>query len=313
MNDTPKGLVSAVVVACGINDYWRECLRSLRGQSHAPLEIILIDNSRAHSLGAQAQKEFPGVTVLTTVYQATVGYGKALNQGIAVAQGEYILCLNDDVALNRFFVEKALAGFVHDQCNGTVSGKVMRQDAGYIDSCGIMLTPWRTCRERGYGARDKGQFEKEGPVFGATGAVAFYRRTMLEGIRDRGEYFDTRFGIFYEDLDIAWRAQRRGWKAWYIPGALAYHRRGASVRTNDGAGRPFARRYLSDALHVELLKNRYLTIRKNESAPGFLLHLPFILGYELFSWGYAACTRPALVPLFMRTWIGTYSPAGEQS
>jgi len=42
-----------------------------------------------------------------------------------------------------------------------------------IDSTGLFLTPWRTAKERGYGDKDRGQFGKEGYIFGVNGAVAF--------------------------------------------------------------------------------------------------------------------------------------------
>jgi len=67
-----------------------------------------------------------------------------------------------------------------------------------------------------------------------------------------------------------------GWKAYYIPDAVAYHMRGASVRTASGINKTYARRYLSNELYADLIKNRYRTIIKNESLFSILLHLPFI-------------------------------------
>jgi GT2 family glycosyltransferase len=95
---------------------------------------------------------------------------------------------------------------------------------------------------------------------------------MLEEIKEEGEYFDSEFHIFYEDLDIAWRAKRSGWKGYYVPGAIAYHLRGGSVRGKSGIDKPFVRRYLNNQLQAGLIKNRYLAIIKNGSVCGFLLH-----------------------------------------
>lgn len=92
------------------------------------------------------------------------------------------------------------------------------------------------------------------------------------------------FGYFYEDLDVAWRAQNLGWRGYYDPSAIAYHVRGGSLREAKGKGQDFARNYLSDELVWELIKNRYLTLLKNESFFGILLHSPFILLYDIFAW-----------------------------
>ena len=140
-----------------------------------------------------------------------------------------------------------------------------------------------------------GKFEEEGYVFGVSGAAAFYRRNMLESLKVDSEYFDSDFGYFYEDLDIAWRAENSGWKGYYIPRAIAYHLRGGTARKQDGRGRRFARYYLNDELHYDLLKNRYLTIIKNDSLFKFLLNFPFIVLYDIVSWGFAILSRPGLV------------------
>jgi GT2 family glycosyltransferase len=180
-----------------------------------------------------------------------------------------------------------------------VSGKILRWDKQTIDSTGLFISLWRTAKEKGSGVKDKGQYNREGYIFGVNGAAAFYRRAMLEQIKRDSEYFDSRFRMFYEDLDIAWRAKNQGWKGYYVPGALAYHVRGASVRQGKGINQRFARRYISAELQVDLIKNRYLAIIKNESWLGFLAHLPFIFLYEILLWSYILFFRPGQIKRFI--------------
>lgn len=123
-------------------------------------------------------------------------------------------------------------GFTTDERIGIVSGKILRQDTKTIDSTGLFLSIERIARERGYGVYDRGQFDKEGYVFGVNGAVAFYRRKMLDVIKQGIDYFDSEYRFFYEDLDLAWRAQNSWGRGFYIPRALAYHMRGGSLRVN---------------------------------------------------------------------------------
>jgi GT2 family glycosyltransferase len=177
-----------------------------------------------------------------------------------------------------------------------VSGKILRLEAGLVDSTGLYLSLFRTAKERGYGQPDRGQFESPGYIFGVCGAAAFYRRKMIEEIKEDPEYFDENFHFFYEDLDVAWRAQNRGWKGYYVPTAIAYHARGGTARRKEGIGKSFARFYISDDLQFELIKNRYLTIIKNETLLGFLLHLPFILIYDLAALGFLVLFRPKVIP-----------------
>lgn len=103
--------------------------------------------------------------------------------------------------------------------------------------------------------------------------------------------------MFYEDLDISWRAERCGWKGYYIPEAIAYHTRGASFMPLQGIDKPFARRYLSDELQNDLIKNRYLCIIKNESLLGFIFHLPGFLLYDIAQWVYILFFKPKVLKI----------------
>lgn len=291
-------MVSAVIVTIGAKDYLKSCLDSLKQQSRLPFEIIVIDNSLKPALAQDIHKLYPSVKI----YSGSSGsfYAQALNKGIGLSIGEFVLCLNDDVVLDKDFIQQALKGFRIKDNIGMVSGKILRSDGKTLDSTGLFLSPWRAPGERGYGRPDSGQFEKAGFIFGVNGAAAFYRKQMLEDIKDANGYFDSRFGMFYEDLDVSWRANRRNWRAYYLPTALAYHVRGGSFRPDSGIGKAVARKYLDSRLHCDLIRNRYLTISKNETFRGFLLHLIPILIYDLCAWGYVLIFCPAVIKLFFR-------------
>lgn len=297
MNGMSTLLVSAIIVTAGKKEYLKSCLDSITKQTYPKLEIIVIDNSVNENFTQGILRHYPEINLYQS--QKNLFYCEALNKGIEMSKGDFILCLNDDVILDKKFIEEALKGFALDVKAGLVSGKVLRSDKKTIDSTGLFLSFWRTAKERGYGYKDTGQFEKEEPVFGVNGAVAFYCRDMLDEIKENGDYFDRDFRIFYEDLDVAWRAERRGWIGYYIPAAVAYHIRGGTVRSEHGRDKPYARTYLNDELHADLIKNRYLTLIKNESVPGLLLHLPGIIFYDFIIWSYILFFRPRLIKPFL--------------
>jgi len=297
MKDTPITIVSVIIVTCGVKDYLQSCLDSLNKQTYPALEIIVMDNSSNPDFSQKIIRQHREVKL----YQClkNLSYCQALNKGIEMSRGDFILCLNDDVILDKEFIREALRGFTIDEGIGMVSGKILRFDRVTIDSTGLFLSIWRTAKERGYGRKDRGQYEKEEYIFGVNGAVAFYRRKTLEDIQIDADYFDQDYRFFYEDLDVAWRGRNFGWKAYYTPKALVYHARGATVRASGGIDKPYARRYLSDGLHLDLVKNRYLTLIKNESFPGFMLHLPFILLYDFLTWSCILIFRPRLIKKFI--------------
>ncbi|MCP4649230.1 MAG: hypothetical protein GY853_03995 [PVC group bacterium] len=212
------------------------------------------------------------------------------NQIIQDMKEEYVLLLNDDIILDRYYLSELIRILQEDKDTGIVCGKILRIDKQKIDSAGQCLGRNRTPVDRGYGLPDKGQFDIPEYVFGACGAAVLYRRKMLEEIAiTAGEYFDSDYHMFYEDLDIAWRAGNFGWKIFYNPKAIAYHHRGATAKIKKPKLKllelyNFA--WLDTRLKNDLLKNRYMTIIKNDCLKNFLLSLPFILLYDLKIWIY---------------------------
>jgi len=293
MQTTSNKIVSIIVVTCGKHGLLKSCLDSLKKQTFPDIEIIIIDNSADSDFAAEIRSSYPSIKIHSN--PRNFFYCQALNQGIAASRGIYLLCLNDDVFLDKDYIREAIKGFEYDPGVGLVSGKIMRSDKKTIDSTGLFLSLYRTAKERGYGTIDRSQFEKDEYIFGVNGAVAFYRKAMLEEIKRAGEYFDPALRIFYEDLDIAWRAQEARWRGFYAHKAVALHVRGGTVRNAQGINKAYARRFLSDELNLLLIRNRYAVIIKNTSLLDLFLHLPFIVLFELFSWSYIALSRPKLI------------------
>lgn len=154
-----------------------------------------------------------------------------------------------------------------------------------IDTTGHVACRNRLFRNRGEGELDRGQFGCSGPVFGVSGALAVYRRAMLEEVallRPDGsrEIFDEDLFAYFEDVDLDWRAALLGWRATYEPVAVAYHERG-------GAGprrTPF----------VERLnwRNRLLCVLKNDDLGALAAALPGVVATTALKTGELAVTVP---------------------
>ncbi len=286
-------IVSVIIVAAGKKGYFLPLIDSIKKQTYPGIEIIVVYNAVNAGFSRLICADYPNITFYTS--PKNLYYCQALNKGIELSTGDFLLCLNDDVILDKMFIREALRGFSIDKKIGMVSGKILRANGKTIDSTGLFLSHLRTAKERGYGLIDTGKFEKEEYIFGVNGAVAFYRKKMLEQIKIGLEYFDPDFHIFYEDLDIAWRAQNFGWRGYYIPRAIAYHIRGGTVRANKGINKRCARHYLNEESTIDLIKNRYLTMVKNDSLLSFLLHLPAIIIYDLFAYTYMLIFRFSLL------------------
>ena len=276
-------MVSVIVVNYNRKLLLKKCLDSLVGQSFKDTEIITIDNASEDGSIDMLCRYYPGVKVIQN--KENLLFCRAQNQGIEASRGDFVLSLNSDCVLDKDYLKEALSSMGFDKRIGMVSGKIMREDRVTIDSTGLFLGRNRKAVERGYGKKDKGQYNRPGYVFGASGACAFFKRAMLEDIKDKYGYFDERFGMYYEDLDLCWRAQKRGWRTYYNPKAIAYHERGGSAL--EGRRRPGPNfLHISGDLKKRYIMNRYRCIRKNDTLLGILKSMPFILFYEIKLWLY---------------------------
>jgi GT2 family glycosyltransferase len=267
-------MISIIIANYNRKDMLGQCLNSIRGQDFKDFEIIVADNASTDGSVEMVRAYYTEVKLICNT--ENLFFCKAQNQGIESAKGDFILCLNSDCVLGKDYLKEAFAAVCLDEKIGMISGKILRTDKRTIDSTGLFLGRNRKAVERGYGREDKGQYDKAGYIFGVSGAAAFLRKSMLMDIKDKNGYFDERFGMYYEDLDLCRRARKKGWKAYYEPKAIVYHARSGitALRGNKD-------------LTEKYILNRYRCMRKNDSIWGILLNLPFILLYEIKIYFYA--------------------------
>ena len=192
------------------------------------------------------------------------------------------------------YIKSAIAAAKTAPEIGMVQGKLLQISSwdadipkeNIIDSIGVQMLKPRRNLEREQGTKDEGQFDKEEFVFGASGAAPLYKRNMLEDIKINDEYFDNRFFIYRDEVDLSWRAQLMGWKCLYTPKASAYHVRRYSPSKRKEVPRKFRR--------IQL-RNRYWMILKNDSPKNYLRNLNHILWFEFRQWCYAPFFEPHLI------------------
>jgi GT2 family glycosyltransferase len=289
-------MISIIVATYNRTDCLIECLESVFRQTYADYEVIVIFNGAADNdrrIITERCALFPRIRFI--INERNLLFCKAYNQGINDSAGEFVVCLNDDVVIAPDFIKLVVESFNREPRIGMACGKLLRADKTLLDSTGLFLGKSGNPVERGYGKRDTGRYDQQEYVFGVSGACAMYRRSMLEDIKGPEGYFDEQFGMFYEDLDLSWRAHNKGWRAYYIPEAVGYHRRGASAHTVIpplGFLRQYCFARLSDELKARLVKNRYLTMKKNATFMYLVAHLPFIAAYECKLYVYLVLFSP---------------------
>jgi GT2 family glycosyltransferase len=249
-----KVLVS--IVTYNSQQHLGACLESLKTQSFRDFSVSLWDNASADATSTVI-RDYGDILGFTHLSDHNLGFCAAHNRLIASSASEYSLVLNPDVVLDSRFLEVLIGEMDLDPSAGSATGKLLRsQSTGpkILDSTGIYMTPNQRHLDRGSGEIDTGQYEECEYVFGASGAAAVFRRTMLEDIRNGDEFFDESFFAYREDADLAWRAQWMGWRCLYVPAAIGYHERKVL---------PENRAELPKEINMHSFKNRFLLRIKN--------------------------------------------------
>ncbi|MCM8774402.1 MAG: glycosyltransferase family 2 protein [Candidatus Omnitrophica bacterium] len=255
--------ISAVIPTFNCKDFIKSCLDSVFVQGYQNIEVIVVDNGSQDGTVNFIRENYPEVILLQNLQN--LGACKARNQGIERSSGCWILTLDCDIILQKDFLSKIVKIIENLPSNiGMIQPKILYPDKKTIYSTGIYLSHLRRFYDIGKGKDDNGQFNTLRHIFGACSAAALYRRDMLEELKEATGYFDERFFFLVEDVDLSWRAQRRGWESLYYPKAICYHY-GNSSRINKKL-----RQYLC-------FRNRLYSIMKNEK----LLHY-FLKIYPMF-------------------------------
>jgi GT2 family glycosyltransferase len=287
-------LISVVISNYNKKDCLRECLESVFKQTYPKIEVIVIDNGSEDG-SCELIDKYDAVKVIRN--RKNELFSKSQNMGIRASRGEYVLCLNNDVVLKEDFIEKLISkASFNNEMIGIFTGRVLSSDGRKIDSCGQLLSRSRKPIERGYGRREIELYQKREVVFGACGVAGMFKRDMLDEISINEEYFDEDFAIFFEDLDLNWRANNFGWKALYIPDAVCFHRRGTTTifKIQVPLLKNFILPNIPHKLQAYFIRNRYLAVIKNDSIKKILFDLPFIVIYEIKIWLFVILFRPIL-------------------
>jgi len=261
-----NGLVSAVIVTWNSAPFLRRCLAALVAQTYRQIELIHVDNASADDSVAIVRGRAAATHIINDTNR---GFSAAVNQAVRIANGEFVLLLNPDAYLEPDYISSLVAA-LNGEGLGMATGKLLQAETKLVDSKGIRMTRSGRHFDIEQGQPDITDSAKE--VFGVSGAAAMYRAAFIRNVTVGGEFLDEDFFAFREDADVAWRGRLFGWRAIYVPEAVAHH-----VRTVT----PEKRRALSAVTNMHGVKNRFLLRLKNEGLYLAIRNAPFELTRDL--------------------------------
>ncbi len=239
--------------------YLKECLQSIYAQDYKDYEIIIIDNHSTDSDYKWVEQE---EKIKFKQLDKNYGFSKAVNEGIQMAIGKYVLLLNNDTQLCPNFLKNMYAVMEADSKIFSISSKMIQyHNKELIDDAGDEYTLLGWAYKRGDGSLITA-YERQERIFSTCAGAALYRKTIFEEIG----YFDEDFFAYMEDVDISYRANIYGYKNIYLPTAKVYHIGSAT------SGSKY------NAFKVKLAaRNNIYVPYKNMPLVQLLINMPFLL------------------------------------
>jgi len=160
-----------------------------------------------------------------------LGFAKASNQGIKIAQGKYIFLLNSDTVVKKGSLVKLIEFAKKEKDGGGMAPRLLNADGSIQASCSHSPSVKGVINEFWLGK--KGAFLKYFPkaskpvaVDMAVGAALFLPQETIKKIG----LLDERYFMYFEDFDYCRRLKKAGLKLYYLPGVTITHFHGASSR-----------------------------------------------------------------------------------
>ena len=260
--------VTAIIVNWNDKDVIVECIQSILDQNRNKIDIIISDNGSKDDSVEFIRKRFPSIKIIEN--GKNLGFGSAINRGLGLAKGDYLLFLNSDLKLHSKCVGELAKVLESDSNVGGTIPKILHIDQqNTINSLGVLINYTGIAYPNLLGQKDPGYQE---PFESACGGIFMLKREVYETVGG----FDEDLFLYHEDHDLSWRIRLAGWHLKVIPQAIMYHH----YKFNKG----ILKYYSSE-------KNRLHILLKNMEVKTLALISPALIIVEFSQWFHAAINK----------------------
>jgi GT2 family glycosyltransferase len=289
-------LVTVAVVNWNGDQYIHRCLEHVFAQSHSALEVIIVDNGSTDESLPKIKARY-GHRCRYIENAQNLGYSPAMNQAIAAARGAYMVQLNSDACLHTEFVAESVRRIQRNDRIGAVGGRVYQWEGDELTTRLRKGEGGRYYFRKRFQLRAVESEERETVSFGPASCFPLLRMSMLRDVYESsGHYFDESFVTGWEDTDLWFRMQLRGWTCLFLPTAYGWHVGSGSA----GGNATFFTKSVD--YRTRILRNRLFMIVKNLPAAVLFRLAPYLLLTELAMLPYFTVRSPSSIRAFFLGW-----------
>jgi len=221
---------SIIIVTWNGLHHLKNFLPSVVNSRYESFEIIIADNASTDGTAEWIQKTYPVCRVVT--FDNNYGYCGGNNRAVPYANGDVLVFLNNDVRVDPDWL-KHLNNSFNSPDISIVQPKFLSHknpdQFEYAGAAGGMIDRlgYTFCRGRLFEhvEKDHGQYNDEKEIFWASGAALAIRKEIFNDL----DGFDEDFEFHMEEIDLCWRAWKRGYKIHFQHHSVVYHLGGGSM------------------------------------------------------------------------------------
>ena len=233
MTKSPHMELSVVIVSYNVYHFLELCLKSVEKACEGIRgEIIVVDNNSADNSSLLLAKNFPNVKLIAN--KENVGFSKANNQGVAIAEGEHVLILNPDTVVGEnTFIDLLDFAATKDKL-GAVGVQLIDGTGAFLPESKRGIPTFKASLNKLFGGNNaKGTYyanhieqDGSGEVEILVGAFMFLKTSVYKEVGG----FDEDYFMYGEDIDLSYKLLNAGLQNYYLGGVKAIHFKGESTR-----------------------------------------------------------------------------------
>jgi GT2 family glycosyltransferase len=226
-----KAFVVIIILNYNKKDDLLECIDSISKQDYRNFQVIVLDNGSTDGSARVIKNKYSDVHIIENKINSGAAGGRniAIKYAVENFNYDFILFLDNDVIVEKYFLEEMIKSFAKDKSIGIVTPKCyMMNFPGTIGYAGGMSVNLFTGKisDIGSGQKDEGQFDRSGFV-PACGGLCLVKNSVINEVG----FFDEKFNPYgWEDVDFSIRARKHGFKIFYNHKAVVYHKGGKKQR-----------------------------------------------------------------------------------
>lgn len=223
-------------------------------------EVIIVDDASSDDTIDFLVKNYPQIKLIR--HEKNLGFSASVNEGVRIAKGKFVALFNVDVYPEKDILKYVLPHFDKPDIFAVSLNESKQSWAKII---------WKN----GFFEHESGLKTKSAHISGwASGGSAVFRKSIWDEL---GGFDPIYYPFYWEDIDISYRAWKRGYKILWEPKGIVYHQHEATI------GAHYSRGYIDFISQ----RNQLLFIWKNitdlrllvDHLVNLFMHLTKHLGY----------------------------------